>query len=159
MDHLKGQPAVVAGGDLCFIEAEDAQFSDDFADSAVPPDALRRETSVICRVSQNLVGLESLTKDWEALRTLIIIETEAGSGKQKTCERRISVSSRAGDAEYFLAATRKHWHVENKMHWVLDVAYREAHAQNNIGHSAESLSLLRRIPLNLLKMISYSRSA
>ena len=135
-----------------FVEAESTEFTTDFSDSAVPPDAIRHGTAVTCRVSQNLEGLESLTEDWKALKSLIVIETETGSGEQKTCERRVYISSRVGDAKYFLAATRKHWQIENKLHWILDVAYCEDLARNKIGHSAENLSILRRISLNLLKM-------
>ena len=155
-DYLLGvkgnQPTLFDSIHDRFVEAESTGFSTDFSASAVPPDPLRYGTAVTCRVSQNLEGLEALTKEWEALRTLVIIKTEAGSGDRKTCERRLYISSRAGDAEYFLAATRKHWQVENKLHWILDVAYREDLARNKIGNSAENLSMLRRISLNLLKM-------
>lgn len=155
-DYLLGvkgnQPTLQEAIHNRFIEAENSQFATDFSDSAVPPDSIRRGTAVTCRVSQNLDGLGTITSEWEALKSVIVIETEAGSGEQKTFDRRLYISSRAEDAKYFLAATRKHWQIENKLHWILDVAYREDHAQNNSGHSAENLSILRRISLNLLKM-------
>ena len=155
-DYLLGvkdnQPTLHEAIHERFINAESTDFATDFVSSAVPPDAAPRHgTAVTCRVSQNLEGFERLTDAWVGLKSLIVIETEAGLGDQKTRERRLYISSRVENAEYFLAATRKHWQIENKLHWVLDVAYREDGARNRIGHSAENLSTLRRISLNILK--------
>lgn len=44
-----------------------------------------------------------------------------------------------------------HWAVENSLHWVLDVGFREDESRVREGHGAENLSTLRRIALNLLK--------
>jgi len=44
---------------------------------------------------------------------------------------------------------RSHWGIENQLHWVLDVAFREDASRAHIGHSAENSALLRKLALNL----------
>jgi len=46
---------------------------------------------------------------------------------------------------------RRHWGIENGLHWVLDVSYGEDQARTRIGNSAENFSILRRISLNLIR--------
>ena len=73
------------------------------------------------------------------------------SGKVTT-ERRYFISSLAGtDAARFARAVRGHWSVENRLHWSLDVSFREDDCRIRVGHGAENFSRLRRIALNLLR--------
>ncbi len=50
-----------------------------------------------------------------------------------------------------LGYVRGHWGIENKLHWSLDMTFREDTLRNRIGHSAENFSLIRRLALNLLR--------
>ena len=50
-----------------------------------------------------------------------------------------------------LGYVRGHWGIENKLHWSLDVTFREDTLRNRIGHSAENFSRIRRLALNLLR--------
>lgn len=69
-----------------------------------------------------------------------------------TIERRYFISSLGGtDAAAFAAAVRGHWSVENKLHWQLDVSFREDERRIRKGHGAENYSRLCRLALNLLK--------
>lgn len=61
------------------------------------------------------------------------------------------ISSIENDAQLFAKGTRAHWNIENKLHWSLDVAFREDANRTRLGHSSENLSLLRQIALNCLK--------
>ena len=73
------------------------------------------------------------------------------SGKVST-ERRYFISSMGGtDAGALAAAVRGHWAVENKLHWQLDVSFREDERRIRRGHGAENYSRLCRLALNLLK--------
>jgi predicted transposase YbfD/YdcC len=55
------------------------------------------------------------------------------------------------DASVLLHATRGHWGIENSLHGVLDIAFREDESRARQGHSAENLAVLRHMALNLLK--------
>lgn len=69
-----------------------------------------------------------------------------------TTERRYFISSVAGtDAGRLAAAVRGHWSVENRLHWSLDVSFREDDCRVRVGHAAENFSRLRRVALNLLR--------
>ena len=48
-------------------------------------------------------------------------------------------------------ATRYHWAVENSLHWVLDVIFREDEARIRIGHAAQNMAILHQFALNILK--------
>ena len=47
---------------------------------------------------------------------------------------------------------RGHWGIENNLHWMLDVVFREDQDRNRSGHAQNNLSLIRKIALNLIKM-------
>ena len=47
---------------------------------------------------------------------------------------------------------RGHWEVENKLHWVLDVVFREDDCRSRTRYSAENFSMLRQFALNLIKL-------
>ena len=72
--------------------------------------------------------------------------------KKKSVERRYYLSSiRHPTATQMMAVTRGHWGIENRCHWVLDVAFREDDCRVRMGHAAENFGIIRRIALNLLK--------
>ncbi|HVT51605.1 MAG TPA: ISAs1 family transposase [Dongiaceae bacterium] len=50
-----------------------------------------------------------------------------------------------------LAISRKHWGIENALHWVLDVAFDEDRARNRKDHGPENIAILRKLALNLLR--------
>jgi predicted transposase YbfD/YdcC len=64
-------------------------------------------------------------------------------------KRRYFISSLKSDAKRLLLAVRTHWEIENKVHWVLDIAFREDDCRIRKGNSAENLAVLRQIALNL----------
>jgi predicted transposase YbfD/YdcC len=56
------------------------------------------------------------------------------------------------EAVAFAHSVRTHWGIENRLHWVLDVVFREDYAHNRKDHSAANLALLRKITLNLIRL-------
>ena len=46
---------------------------------------------------------------------------------------------------------RNHWTVENNLHWVLDMAFREDESRARKDNSAENFNVIRQIALNILK--------
>jgi len=91
------------------------------------------------------------TAAWSHLRSVAMVEAERHVEGKVTTERRFFISSLPADAERLLAAVRTHWHIENKLHWVLDVAFEEDASRIRKGHAAENMAVVRRLALSLLK--------
>lgn len=88
---------------------------------------------------------------WEGLRSAGMVESIRQIDGQSSIERRYFLSSLPMDVQTFARAVRSHWGVENKVHWIMDVCFREDHSRARAGYAAENLATLRRLALNLLK--------
>jgi len=90
--------------------------------------------------------------EWAGLRSFVCVESQRTAEGRTSTERRYYISDLAGlDARSMLDYVRGHWGIENELHWSLDVAFREDTLRNRVGHSAENLSRIRRLALNLLR--------
>jgi predicted transposase YbfD/YdcC len=92
-------------------------------------------------------------KDWKGLKTLIRIESERTQKATGETEKQIRyyITSKKANAKIFNDAVRDHWGIENKLHWVLDVAFGEDKSTKRAGNSAENFSFITKIALNLIK--------
>jgi len=88
---------------------------------------------------------------WADLRSVVRIETERRLGQDISREIRHYITSLAGKPVHLNHVIRTHWHVENKLHWVLDVAFREDDCRVRRGFAPQNLAVLRHIALNLLQ--------
>jgi len=88
-------------------------------------------------------------------RSLWRVEPERSVGETTTVEHRHYISSLPAGTEADAARAndviRRHWSVENQLHWVLDVAMAEDINRSRVGHSAANLALMRKVVLNLLR--------
>jgi predicted transposase YbfD/YdcC len=109
-----------------------------------------------CWASSELTWLPQ-QEEWSSLHSVVMIESERHVNGLVSLEQRYYLSSASGDAMMFLNATRQHWSIENSLHWVLDVAFREDDSRIRKGHGAENFALLRHIALNLLKQEQASK--
>ena len=62
----------------------------------------------------------------------------------------IALSFKA-EAQQFNGAVRGHWGIENRLHWVLDVAFDEDHCRIRKAHAPQNCAILRHVALNLLR--------
>jgi predicted transposase YbfD/YdcC len=91
--------------------------------------------------------------DWPGLATVVAVETIRGipgRGKVKAEIRHYLSSARLPPAA-LAAAIRNHWRVENGLHWILDVVFREDASRVRERNAARNLALLRKIALNLAR--------
>jgi len=87
---------------------------------------------------------------WADLRRIGLVEAERRIGGQVSIETRYFLSNLAGTVQALAGAVRAHWGVENGLHWIVDVAFREDESRVREGHGPENLALLRHIARNLL---------
>jgi predicted transposase YbfD/YdcC len=88
---------------------------------------------------------------WPGLRSVVQVQAERRHGEQCMVEARYYLSSLPPDAALLGQAIRQHWEVENCLHWVLDVLFREDACSVRVGDGAHNLAILRQLALNLLR--------
>ena len=91
------------------------------------------------------------SQDWAGLKSIaMVISTRIIDGVE-TRHVRYYISTLSSDAQRILHASRRHWAIENELHWVLDVALQEDHSRVRKDQAPENFAVLRHIALNLLK--------
>jgi predicted transposase YbfD/YdcC len=90
------------------------------------------------------------TGHWAGLQGVGMVEAERRVGPQVSTESRYYILSQPFRARTFGDAVRSHWGVENRVHWILDVAFREDESRIRTDHSPANMALLRHMALNLL---------
>lgn len=110
---------------------------------------------------QVALGRERLpsSEGWEGLNSVIEVTATRDNGTTRSTEKRYYISSLPLDVETAARAVRRHWGVENSLHWVLDVTFREDESRIRRGNGAEVMSVLRRLTLNLLKQNTTSAAS
>lgn len=106
-----------------------------------------------CQVISDPAYIETIRNGeaWAQLRSIAMVTAERHIEEKIERESRYFITSLECDAKKVLHAVRTHWHIENSLHWVLDVAFREDESRIRKKHSAENMVVLRHIALNLLK--------
>ncbi len=88
---------------------------------------------------------------WEGLQTIVKVVYHSRTPDGPAIElTRYFISSLPCDARRLLWAVREHWTIEDNLHWVLDVAFREDDCRVRLDNASENLAILRHIALNLL---------
>jgi predicted transposase YbfD/YdcC len=87
---------------------------------------------------------------WRGLQSVAMEESERRLNGKLSRERRYYLSSLDNNATLIAEAVRSHWSIENGLHWVLEVSFREDACRIRKEHAPQNMSLLRQIALNLL---------
>lgn len=88
---------------------------------------------------------------WTGLQTVAMVRAQRQIGDKVSSETRFFISSLPAEAKPILQAVRRHWSIENELHWILDVAFNEDQSRVRQGQAAENLAVIRQLVLNLLK--------
>lgn len=106
-----------------------------------------------CFISTEPLCLGSQKDKWEGVQSYGLIRTTrtVKSTKQETVDTQYFISSLKGDAATIMKYKRDHWKVENNLHWMLDVQYKEDDDRKK-ENSAQNFALINKMVLAILKL-------
>jgi predicted transposase YbfD/YdcC len=109
-----------------------------------------REEEQVFLVLYDLEGL-STRDEWVDLNAIVQVARTKWEGGKETFEVAHYICSRRASAEELSRGARAHWSIENGLHWVLDVIFREDDSRLKDRMAAENLGMLRRVVASLLR--------
>ena len=133
-------------------------FSDTTAsqDQTVDADHGRLET----RTTTVIHDVEWLTKrhNWPGLNGVVIVESTREIGSKIEHETRLYITSLVLTAPLMGAIVRGHWAIENSLHWVLDMVFRDDECRVRTDHAPANFTTIRHMAQNLLRRPSDKHS-
>jgi predicted transposase YbfD/YdcC len=98
-------------------------------------------------------------ENWKGLCSIGMTEATRIIGDEISVKRKYYICSIMPDAKIFAGASRQHWGIENKLHWVLDVAFNEDKSRIRTGHAPENLATIKHVALGMLKQETSSKKS
>lgn len=89
--------------------------------------------------------------DWPGLAAIAMIERQRELGAKTTRTRHFYIASIAADAALIANAARTHWHIENRLHWIMDVVFHDDLSRITTNHGPQNMAIIRHTALNLIK--------
>ena len=111
-----------------------------------------------CWATDDIAWLKELHADWPALRSIVMIRARRTLNDKTSDETRYFISSLTPDARQLAAAVRAHWGIENRLHWVLDMTFREDESRIRKDNAPANATILKHMALNMLKKTPSRRS-
>ena len=106
-------------------------------------------------ILNDIKWLES-KKEWQGLKSLGFVKSTVDEkGKIREFTRYFITS--LTDINEFAASVRKHWSIENQLHWCLDVIFREDDSKARKDNSPLNMNVLRKTALTLISQAQYGR--
>jgi predicted transposase YbfD/YdcC len=102
-----------------------------------------------CYVLDELRLLDDLA-DWPGIRQVVMVESQREKDGKTVSQTRFYLSSLEATAKEFNVLVRNHWSIENKLHWMLDVVFREDQSRTRTGNAPENMATLRKMALQVL---------
>lgn len=97
-------------------------------------------------------------KMWAGMKRVCRVRRESVVAGKRQDETRYFIGSVEGTVEEYAKYVRGHWGIENSLHWILDVVFREDANRTQERTQAENLAWLRRVAVSMLKRINTKQS-
>jgi predicted transposase YbfD/YdcC len=108
-------------------------------------------------VSHNVDWLAEDSR-FPSIKSIAMVENTVERNGETSCERRYYICSLALLVVLFANAVRCHWHIENRLHWVLDVTFHEDLSRLRTGHGPHNMGTVRHMAMNLLRSAKPGKS-
>ncbi len=144
-----------------FLEIE--SFFEHFESTSLIVDVFQSEEKAHGRIEKRKCQVISDLRffpdvgEWEGIQSLIYVESQRTLNGKTSIKKRYYVSSLKPNAEVLAQAIRRHWTVENELHWSLDVAFNEDRCRVKHKQAAANFAAIRRFALALLKNAKLSK--
>jgi len=112
----------------------------------------RREVSV-CPAA------EETSKDWTGARQVIKVQRWIKDKGEIRQESAFYISSLTGNAQLFCHGIKSHWRIENSLHWVKDVTFKEDSSRIRTAAAPENASVFRNMAINIFRTNNYTNLA
>jgi predicted transposase YbfD/YdcC len=89
--------------------------------------------------------------DWPGLNAVIVLDSEREIGTKIERETRFYLTSSNGHAAKLATVVRDHWAVENSLHWVMDMVFRDDECRISTGHAPANFTTVKHIAQNLMR--------
>lgn len=146
----ENQPSLYKDAKLYLDDPDKAVIYDEYEDTDAGHGRIEVRN---CKVVKDINWLKELYPDWQNLQSIAKVNSIRIDKKTLKEERqtRYYISSLAVNAKTMLSYVRNHWSVENKVHWVLDMNFKEDSCRTRTDHGAENFALMRKLALNLTR--------
>ena len=88
---------------------------------------------------------------WKNLKSIAQVISIRQVGDSESVYERFYISSHEADPKKHLERSRSHWSIENNLHWILDVQFKEDACFIRKDHAAENMAAVRKLVINLMK--------
>ena len=147
---VKGnQPTLLAACEANFTQAQ----ATDFADAAVSehPSVEQAHGRIDERYTLALANPQGLPAEWADAKTVVQVNRLRTKAGKTTATTLYYVCSKRLAARTLAMPIRRHWAIENELHWTLDVTFREDDNRTRDKNAGANLGLIRRVAVSLLK--------
>ena len=110
-------------------------------------------------VSGNVAWLTERRPAWDTIKSIGVVQSVRETPQKTTTERRYFISSLTADPKLFAVAVRSHWGIENSLHYVLDVTFREEASRIKSGCAPENWTCFRKIAMTVARSDKKSKKS
>jgi predicted transposase YbfD/YdcC len=110
-------------------------------------------------VSGNTAWLKQRHENWKTIASIGVLQAVRETAEKISTETRYYISSLPPDPELFATAVRSHWGIENSVHYVLDVSFREDASRIKVGAAPQNWACFRKIALTVARSDNQSTSS
>jgi predicted transposase YbfD/YdcC len=118
-------------------------------DTAVEGDHGRIETR--CTTVMHDIDWLQKQHNWPGLKAVVMIESKRETGPKIETETRFYITSLTDPAGKLAAIIRQHWAIENSLHWVMDMVFRDDECRISAGHAPANFTTIKHVAQNLMR--------